>query len=210
MKKYGLVDHSIEYKPLMTKSLAYNETRKRNFGLKWCRDNRCSHVLSMDCDEFYDQKDFTNAKETIEQQGYDGSACMLETYFGSPTWKIEPPEKYFVPFIHRVYAHTSHLRDHTSYPVYCDPTRQIVGDHKFLIFNRHEVVMHHMSYVRHDIRRKLENSTARTNFHDIEKFVEFFTSWKPGQRIFFPQDMSKSYQVCSVSNIFNITGFDRI
>ena len=38
-----------------------------------------------------------------------------------------------------------------------------------------------MSYVRKDLRRKLQNSSASPNFRNIDKIVDYFNKWE------FPQ-----------------------
>jgi hypothetical protein len=109
----------------------------------------------MDCDEYY--KFFGEAKEIYLRFGHKGSVVPLYTYFKKPTLRLEVPENYYVPFIHE-------LRDDTTagvmkYPFYVDPTRRI---------NESDVIeipihMHHYSYIRKDIDRKIRNSTARKN-----------------------------------------------
>jgi hypothetical protein len=144
----------IKYQPYPNKGRE-NEIKKRNIGLDKARELGCTHFLHMDCDEYY--KFFGEAKEIYTRFGHKGSVVPLHTYFKKPTLRLEVPENYYVPFIHE-------LRDDTTagvlkYPFYVDPTRRI---------NETDVVeipihMHHFSYVRKDIDRKIRNSTARKN-----------------------------------------------
>jgi hypothetical protein len=48
-----------------------------------------------------------------------------------------------------------------------------------VIFSRNDIEMHHGSYIRDNIRLKLENSSASVNFKEnINKLVSHFNNWK--------------------------------
>jgi hypothetical protein len=168
-----------------------NERLKRNLGLKIAKTFCCTHFLHMDCDEYY--QDFGEAVKVFLNTGCAGSVCKLRTYFKKPTLQLERPEGYFVPFIHE-------LRDNTEaggnlYPFYVDPTRRI---------NQQDVVelpifMHHFSWVRKDIDRKVRNSTARGNIQKKTYLRDYHMDLKDG-------DFVECYQmkVREVEDIFNI------
>lgn len=137
---------------------AENETQKRNIGLGIARDEGASHFFFIDCDEMYD--DFKNSKQKYKDSGAKGSVCRLFTYWGKPTYQLTPIEPYWVPFIHELKADT--IAGMQEYPFWVDPTRRV---------NEQNVVeipsmMHHFSYVRRDIERKIRNSSAK---HNLEK-----------------------------------------
>lgn len=132
-----------------------NERKKRNIGLDIARRGECTHFIHIDVDEYYD--DFGAAKKLYIDVGRAGSVCRLHTYFAKPTLRLEVPENYFVPFIHELKPNT--VAGGREYPFYADPTRRI---------NETDVVelpiwMHHFSYVRKDMRRKINNSSAKAN-----------------------------------------------
>ncbi len=134
------------------------EKNKRNLGIQIAIEHNCTHFLHLDCDEFYD--DFSAAKQEYIESGCDGSVARMYTYFKKPIWRLKDFDNYYVPFIHKLTKNTQ--AGVGKYPYYCDPTRRI---------NTHDVIlidepMHHMSWIRKDIERKADNSTAK---HNIQK-----------------------------------------
>lgn len=143
---------NIHYDPIIDMGPQLNERAKRNLGLDIARGLECTHFLHLDCDEYYE--DFEAMKSLYIRSGRDGSACRIKTYFKLPTLMMEPPEDYYVPFIHELNGNTK--AGSPGYQVYVDPTRGI---------NCRNVVimpqpMHHYSWVRKDIMRKARNSSA--------------------------------------------------
>lgn len=134
---------------------AKNETAKRNKGIEIAREKGCTHFVHLDCDEYY--KNFHEAKKMFIDSGKDGSVCRLFTYFKSPTFMFKNPDGYFVPFIHKLKEDT--VAGFRNYPFYVDPTRGINEQNVIEL----PIFMHHFSWVRHDIERKIRNSSARRN-----------------------------------------------
>jgi hypothetical protein len=147
-----------EYFPVTIPCGAKNETRKRNHGLYIASVANCTHFLHVDCDEYY--KDFAKAKQEYINSGKSGSVCKIYTYFKKPTIRFENEDNYFVPFIHELKRETT--SGVSQYPFYVDPTRRI-NQTDIAVLDIH---MHHFSYVRNDIERKIRNSSAKSN---IEK-----------------------------------------
>lgn len=143
-----------EYRPT-TIGGASNEKEKRNIGIRIARAEGCTHFLHLDNDEYY--KNFFEAKKMFIDSGKDGSVCKLFTYFKSPTFRFKNPDGYFVPFIHKLKEDT--IAGVKTYPFYVDPTRRINETNVIEL----PVFMHHFSWVRHDIERKIRNSSARNN-----------------------------------------------
>lgn len=133
-----------------------NETRKRNIGIDMARELECTHFMHVDCDEYY--KNFEMMKQEFISSGCDGSVCQMMTYFARPTFRLELPDNYFVPFIHELKPHT--YSGFVPYKYYVDPTRRIHGVEKIHHMSH---MMHHFSYVRNDISLKIRNSSARDN-----------------------------------------------
>lgn len=132
-----------------------NEIAKRNLGLDVAIGAGCTHFVHMDCDEFY--KDFVKAKDLFMQSGADGSVCSLYTYFRWPTLRFETADGYFVPFIHKLTPYTR--AGGKIYPYYVDPTRKINAENVIQL----PTYMHHFSWIRRDIGRKIRNSSAKDN-----------------------------------------------
>lgn len=178
------------YQPLIFTGTA-NEKNKRNAGLDLAREYGCTHFLFLDADEYY--TDFAQAKQLYLDSDSDGSVCKMYTYFCLPTLRFEFPDNYFVPFIHVL---RSDSRAGTSdYPFYVDPTRtcNAAGVVELPVF------MHHFSYIRKDIGRKLRNSSAKANIAASTVWADY-TNAVPGYHVkpFFDQ------KLIEVLNIFNI------
>jgi len=159
-----------------------NEVNKRNLGLKHVKKNKCSHFLSIDCDEFYLMEQFESAKQVIERNSYDATACELVNYFHDSKFQMVEHTQY-VPFIFKI----SWLKKHKyaySFPVPVDPTRAMKSK-KIYCFNKKDLLMHHMSYVREDynsIKSKLENSPNKRLFLEhIDTYLAYYDNWDPKQ-----------------------------
>lgn len=139
----------------MTSTGTVNEIKKRNIGLQIAREQNCTHFLHIDCDECY--LDFREAVEEYKALRTSGSVCRLWTYFKEPTWRLTNSENYHVPFIHKLYPETR--AGAHGYPYLVDPTRSVPDQNVVEISH----YMHHYSWVRKDIERKVRNSSAKVN-----------------------------------------------
>lgn len=157
--------HIIKYMPQTIGIGFKNEINKRNAGLNAAMELGCTHFMHIDCDEYYE--DFGKAKQQYISSGKSGSVCRLYTYFKHPTWRLEKPDNYFVPLIHELKPHT--VAGAGNYPFYVDPTRKINE------LNVAEIpsFMHHFSYVRKDIDRKVRNSSARANIEKSQLLKDY-------------------------------------
>lgn len=181
------------YQPCLTINGTRNETEKRNIGLQIAKEKGCTHFLHLDCDEYY--LNFGEAKEFYINADHRGSVCSLYTYFKKPTLRFKELDNYFVPFIHVLDKHTT--AGAWDYPFRVDPTRRI--NEKEVIHL--PVVMHHFSWVRKDINRKVRNSSARGN---IQKgtWRDSYCQAKPE---LFVSDFNQS--LVEVENLFHIKDF---
>ena len=201
-KNKGLIDSFYLYKPQLNAPIPHiNEINKRNMGLYVCQGEGCTHYMSMDTDEFYKEDELKKALEVMIEGNYDSSACQLQTYWKNGEWVLNPPEEYYVSLIYKIRTGVDFVLGH-NFPVLVDPTRRMnPGNCK--IFTRDEIEMHHASYVRNDIAKKLFNSSSISSFGDIiEDLINYFNDWKEGDKAFMP-DRNK-YELKKVDNIFNI------
>jgi hypothetical protein len=197
-----LIDEIYKYEPINTGGYK-NELNKRNVGLELSRKNGCTHHMSIDTDEYYDTNQFKFLKDVVDSGDYDSSACQMITYYNSPLYRLEPKEEYFVSLIFKIRNNTQYCN--TQFPVIVDPTRKM-NTSRCKIFTRDEIEMHHMSYVRKDIQKKVNNSSAKTNFiNNIATFVEYFKSWEFGKPALMLGLPTKEYSVVETDNKFNIT-----
>jgi hypothetical protein len=133
-----------------------NEIKKRNLGIQVAKQEGCTHFFHRDVDEYY--KDFVEAKEAFIKSEYTGSVCGIQAYFKQPDLMFDNYESYYVPFIHKLLPNVQ--AGARQYPFRVDPTRKITRQ-KNVIELPH--TMHHFSWVRKDIQRKIRNSSARNN-----------------------------------------------
>jgi hypothetical protein len=202
LKKDGKVDSIIEYVPNFNNTSHKNEITKRNIGLENSRNFKCNYHMSMDTDEFYKIEELSKVKRFLEKNPqYDSSACQMQTYYKSPEYCVNPPEDYYVSLIYKI---SNHNFNFVNFPVLVDPTRRIETDN-CAIFDRDVIEMHHMSYIRNDIRKKLKNSSAYINFSDdLNNIVEYFNNWNFEKPALFAGVPSIYRDIKKVENIFNI------
>jgi hypothetical protein len=139
-----------------------NETAKRQDGVETAKDLGCTHFILMDCDEFY--PDFKELKAEYIESGADGSVCEIETYVAKENYKLYPPMPFKVPFIHKL---TKDTVLGGTYQYSCDKTRVT----KCVSVHTMSKPMHHMSWVRDNLDRKIRNSSAR-DFRQNDKIKE--------------------------------------
>jgi hypothetical protein len=190
-----------KYEPDLNLIPAQNERAKRNFGLQKAKELGFTHFIMMDADEFYEPEPFLKEKERFLNPDLAGLVCGLKCYFKSPTMTV--PDKTLVPFIHKITPDLCFAWN-TKYPyafqgprreIRIDPTRQMNINSGV---EWSDITMHHMSWVRSDVRKKIRNSTARQN---IEKstIVRDYVNAKEGYYCEFYRA-----KIESCENLFNL------
>jgi hypothetical protein len=178
LKSIGLVDELIYYTP--TSKADYNKTNqieKRNIGLEASRKQGCTHHMALDTDEYYINKEFKYLKQDIIKNDYHNTACQMRTYYYDTRYELDPPEEYFVPLIFKIKPHTKFIFNIKNYPVDVDKSR-MTDPNNFKKYNRNEIQMHHLSYVRDDLRSKLESHGAQVWLqHQIEEILTHYNNW---------------------------------
>jgi hypothetical protein len=202
LKYDKIIDDYIKYTP---KSYGghFNELTKRNLGLELSKKKKCTHHLSLDSDEFYLSEQFDNAKKYIEQNNIDTSFLQMRTYYKDQIYQLDPPEDYYVSFIHKLEKDTQYVFNGQS-PVLVDPTRRPSGVFNYKIFSREDIEMHHMSGIRDDYRKKLENSSANVNFmQHIDSLVEYYEKWQYPNAALWPGLPPKLQNIIKVDKLFD-------
>jgi hypothetical protein len=200
----GLVDELQIYTPKMfsrdKNNASYNELEKRNIGLNISRRNNCTHHMSIDCDEFYVPEQFEYMKATFAEGDYDSAVCHYTNYYNDSIYKIdETHHEAYVSTIYRVNDDTAYTFRSKNSPVKIDPTRK-TNNKNYIVFDRLEVEMHHMSMVRKDLRRKYMSSTYNKHgFKDVESAIRCYDRWEYPEKAISPHGGS-----------FNLTKIDRI
>ena len=181
---------------------AQNERNKRNFAFKKAKELGFTHFLNLDADEFYEPAEFLKEKDRILKNDITGTVCRTKVYFKSPTLTTGY-DITLVPFIHKI---TDGLKFewNTKYPfafegpkreIRIDPTRQLNITSGV---EMSEITMHHMSWIRSDIKKKIRNSSARQN---IEKstIVRDYRNAKEG---YYCEFYRTKLEACE--NLFNL------
>lgn len=130
----------------------HNEKQKRINMVEFVRLLGYTHFIFIDCDEFYHSEEFAKAKK--EAIKHKATVCKMQTYFKKPNWTIGI-DNYFVPFICKISSLQYGIK---WFNFIVDPTRHT--KEKPIEVN---ITMHHYSWVRKDIERKINNSNARYN-----------------------------------------------
>ena len=182
LKDIGLIDELIEFKPNFSKYSREQECDKRNMGIELMKKNGSSHVLNIDADEFYDAEQFREAKRLINEKGYGITYCSYVNYYRDFNHYLVYPFRPFVPFIHSTFF--KYTYDGPA-PGPTDPTRRINNPSNLgtYIFTDEELRMGHAAWIRKDIKKKLQNWSAKNHFKKelIDAAVTRWNNWKEGE-----------------------------
>ncbi|MBO5737712.1 hypothetical protein J6R97_00030 [bacterium] len=160
LKEKGLIDEIIEYEPNPSIKSLKQERNKRNIGLKYAKKAGVNYFMTMDCDEFYIEKEVERAKEFIIKNGITHSYVDIFNYY-SPTLRYLTPTYSYVNFFSKIKKY-SKLTSHNSKTItLIDPTRKISDFWSSKYYFLPRIAMHHMTYYRKDIISKIMNSTGR-------------------------------------------------
>ena len=174
--EYGYVDDIIWFKATDLHTEEGNagprwiETDKRNFILDYLENTaKCSHSLVIDSDEFYDKEDFEYAKNLLDKdESARVSYCQYINYYRDYSHVLVWPFLAYVPFITES-SFRFHFENGT-FTLPSDPTRRYVTDSsvtpKVLAFDI--IKMHHLSWIRINIEKKLHNWSAKRYFQKDE------------------------------------------
>ena len=200
LQKIGLIDEIIFYDNDLSLHHKTNELNLRNLGLECSKKAGCTHHISADVDELYKSDELVIAKNIIEDNDYDFSMAPYITYYKEPTYQIHPRPEYNVSFIHKI-NNEYEINKTFIFPI--EITRRLKNNRKYIVFDKNTFAMHHMSYIRRDIRKKIENSD-NGRFFKIDDFVDKFNKYKLGERLCIPPDFLNRKTI-EVPNYFNIT-----
>lgn len=179
--------HHLPFIPKMDLDPHSNSRLKVQLRLNWAKQHQATHYLLMAEDHFYEPEQFEWAKKSILSYDPDVTVTKMYTYFKKPTWQLDPIEDYSMPFISKLYPETRVVLN--SYPDRTDPSVRVNTSQKYLNFHQDEVMLHHFSMVRENIRSKLSQSAASQNWPEkIEGFVceyqDYDIEKNPGVRYF--------------------------
>jgi len=209
----GLVDKLYLYEPDIVNiggdNARLNEIKKRNIGLELCRQNRCTHHMTIDTDEFYTDKQFRFMKKEMERGNYGTGYCRHVQYYHDSIYQFKYPERNYVSTIEKIMPNTKFVYN-IPCVVVIDPTRKtnnvMEGGLTYRIFTRKECEMHHMSYVRKDFRKKTKSHSNRSDFSNesIEKIIECYESWKYPEKCIKAEGLSEVIEVPRQFEIYKV------
>lgn len=191
LKSLGLIDEFFLWdksaRPLNVNEFNSLDMLKREKGLELARENGCSHFLNLDNDELYTRRGLRYMKRIMMRSSgikFDYSVLRHLQYYRNASLILKNKEQEYVMGIFPIKRDTAfEYAAESRFPI--DPGRKISGS-KVIEFWRFEVCMHHMSYVRKDIRTKLVSSHARDgNLPILEKIVERYETYAFPQQAYW-------------------------
>lgn len=202
LKSMNLIDELIHYKNDLSIHHKTNELNLRNVGLQASRDAGCTHHISADVDEFYVSDQLEYVKNVMYKEKYNYSVVTMSTYYKDPTFMVYPDQNLLVTLIHPVENEYTLDVNYPTFPFHMETTRRLKQYDNYKLFDKNEFKIHHMSYVRKDIRRKFANSD-NARFYKLDKFLKTYDNYKLGDRVCLLPDY-KNRRTVLVDNIFNI------
>lgn len=168
----------IEYEPNLSINTKENEKKKHNLMINYARMLGATHFFMSATDHFYHKSEFESAKNTVLKHDWDVTVTKMYTYFKYSTWQITPIEEYYMPFICKLYPGTA-IESVPWFPVRVDPSVQINTCKKFLIFPEAQIMLHHYSMIRKDIRGKFSNAAASIRWtpDQVKKFIDEYENY---------------------------------
>ena len=205
LKTQGLIDKIYHYNNNFALTPHENETAKRNEGLSLAKQANCTHFMTMDCDEFYKEEELINAYNFILKNDITHSGCPIINYFGKPEYMaLNSEDQCAVSFICKILKN-SKFKFGSKLPATIDPTRSLCfnkRNDKFYFLT--SVTMHHMKYIRKNLRKKIDNSSGK--FSKKKLNVKFYESRKREVALSLKLNDNNLflYDFVKVRNIFNI------
>lgn len=164
------------------------ETDKRNFVLDYLEFvKNCSHSLIIDSDEFYDHDDFKRAIDIINTHNdIHVTYCQYVNYYRDYRHTLIWPFLAYVPFITESKYRFSFANGSFDKP--SDPTRRYYladANSTYHIMPYEVIKMHHLSWIRLDITKKIKSWSAKKYFEDVqgleEAILDRYYNYKEGQ-----------------------------
>lgn len=181
LHKLKLIDQLIEFESSPIKPHREQETDKRNFGIELMKQKGFSHILNIDSDELYQADQFREAKKEINKHNWPITYWSYINYYKDFEHYLIYPFRPFVPGIHSTYF--KYTFNGTA-PGPTDPTRRIYNPFNIgtYIFPDEVIRMAHGAWIRKNIRKKLENWSAKDHFTQdlIESAILRYETWKEG------------------------------
>lgn len=189
----------LKYKPINNwKATKLNEAIKHTKAIDFLRKEGCTHFIMAACDHYYNPHEFKAAKDNLIANPFDITYTKMYTYYKCPTWRVDPMETYYMPFICKLMPTT---KIGGRFPVLVDPSCNVTPYKSYKEYDPKVLILHHYSMIRQDIRNKFKNAAASINWN-ADKFVEEYENYdiveNPGVSYF------QGRKIKVVVNWFNI------
>lgn len=184
----GFADQAVKIELNPNEEARLQETAKRNKIIDLLKKEGCSHAVIIDADEFYTYQSFYYALKEIDENDYDVTYCQYVNYYHDYEHYLIYPfsEGMYVPFVSKIKYKFFYESEDFMLP--SDPTRRYVlsGNKKDKqhIFSWDKLKMHHLSWIRIDIKKKLRAWSSRKCFDNtdflIKRAIDDFNNFTPG------------------------------
>lgn len=192
----------IQFDPDLSTNTKENERRKLNEAIQYLKERDFTHFILLATDHYYREDVFQHAIQ--EGKNYDVTLTKMYTYFKHPTWQLDPPEEYYMPFICKIHPDTCVVKqEYEGFKT--DPSVRINTRKTIREFTREEISLHHYSMVRNDVSNKFKNAAASIRWTPemIKKFQDEYDNYdiekNPGVAYFGGR------KIKVVPNYFNIS-----
>lgn len=193
----------VKYEPNLALGTKLNEVYKHNLMIKTAKNKGFSHIILSACDHFYDKNQFAYVKQQVIDKDYDISYTKMFTYYRNPIYQITPIEDYYMPFIIKLHTNTQ-VESNVKTPVLVDPSVKVNTCKNWKLFSEHEIMLHHYSMIRLDIKDKFKNAAASIRWkpEQVQRFISEYENFSIEDNK--PIEYFQNRKCKVVRNYFNI------
>lgn len=200
LKNRNLIDDILFYETDLSIHHKINELNLRNLGREASKKAGCTHHISSDVDEMYLPNELEYVKKYMfENPNCDFCMCPYNVYYKDPTYLVFPSQELKITLIAPV---DNEYENSVNFPFAIETTRKFKNFNKYKVFSANEIIIHHFSYVRKDLRKKFSNSD-NAQFYKLEKFYQNYDKYKLGDNLNIIPDYINRITI-QTDNIFNI------
>lgn len=196
-------ENKLSNKEIINRMPRILETEKRNLMIDRLAEVGCSHDIIIDSDEFYDARQFKNAKNIYNNDDtMEVSYCQYVNYYRDYRHYMNWPWDAYVPFIANIKYRFFY--EHGTFNKPSDPTRRYLIPHndncnQFHVFNWNVIHMHHLSWIRMEIEKKMESWSSKKYFENIQDLKEAilyrYYNYRDGENAIIMFNVP-NYEVC--------------
>jgi hypothetical protein len=193
---------TVKFTPDLTIKTKENERLKHDFMLQYSKKHGFSHAILMATDHFYTDEQVYFSRKDVAANDWDVTATSMQTYYKRPTWRVDPMEDYYMPFIIALRPETRCERV-AGFPFFTDPSVQVNTCQRSRMYAPDEVLLHHYSMIRVDIAEKFRNAAAsiRWNPEQVSTFISEFEDANLGDPITY----FKGRKLVEAEDFFGLT-----